>query len=135
VTAYVHLRVAAESYAIPAEHVYQVASLDSVTAVPGSPSGVLGVRSLRGQILPVLDLAVLLGIGRKAPPASLLVAEAGGCLAGFAVDEVSSVGELEDPAEETESGLLAGATLAHGDLIGVIDVARVFDLVGSSGGE
>jgi len=36
------------------------------------------------------------------------------------------VGELADPAEETESDLLVGATLAGGDLVGVIDVPRVF---------
>jgi hypothetical protein len=40
---------------------------------------------------------------------------------------VSGVGELADPAEDTESDLLAGAVLSEGDLIGVIDVPRVFD--------
>ena len=39
---------------------------------------------------------------------------------------MSEVGELPDPDEETESDLLAGAMLAEGDLIGVIDVPRVF---------
>ena len=36
------------------------------------------------------------------------------------------VGDLADPAEETESDLLVGATLVGGDLVGVIDVPRVF---------
>jgi len=40
---------------------------------------------------------------------------------------VTWVGELPDPAEETESDLLLGATLADGGLVGVIDVPRVFD--------
>jgi chemotaxis signal transduction protein len=57
----------------------------------------------------------------------MIVAEAGGRRAGFAIDEVSGVGELGDPAEETESDLLVGAALGGGDLIGVIDVPRVFD--------
>ncbi len=58
------------------------------------------------------------------------MAEAGGRQAGFAIDEVSDVGDLPDPAEETESDLLVGATLADGELIGIIDVPRVFDALG-----
>jgi purine-binding chemotaxis protein CheW len=123
----VRLRVVSEAYAMPVEYVLEVADPGDVAAVPRSRPEILGVRNLRGQILPVVDLALLLGVPRTAPPSRLLVVEAGGRRAGFAVDEVSGVGELGDPAEETESGLLVGATLAGGDLIGVIDVPRVFD--------
>jgi purine-binding chemotaxis protein CheW len=124
---HVRLRVASEAYAMPVEFVLEVAELGDIAPVPGSRPEMLGVWNLRGQILPVVDLALLLGIPRAAPPRRLLVAEAGGRRAGFAIDEVSGVGELADPAEEAESELLVGATLAEGDLIGVIDVPRVFD--------
>ncbi|MGD0377449.1 MAG: chemotaxis protein CheW [Streptosporangiaceae bacterium] len=124
---HVRLRVASEAYAIPVEHVLEIADLGQVRAVPGARPELLGVRNLRGQILPVADLARLLEIPRTVPPGRLLVAEAGGRRAGFAIDEVSGVGELADPAEETESGLLAGALFGDGDLIGVIDVPRVLD--------
>jgi chemotaxis signal transduction protein len=126
---YVRLTVACEAYAIPVEHVLQIAPIGEVTAVPGSPASILGVRNLRGQILPVVDLALLLGIARTVPPAHLLVAEAGGRQAGLAIDEVSEVGELADPAEETASDLLMGAALVGADLVGVIDVTRVLDSV------
>jgi len=125
VTVYVRLRVASERYAIPVQHVIEVTELGEVTAVPGSLPEMLGVRILRGRVLPVIDLALLLGIARTAPPGRLLVAEAGGISAGFAIDAVSEVSEMEEPTEETESALLTGATLAGGDLIGVIDVSRV----------
>jgi len=36
------------------------------------------------------------------------------------------VGLLEAPAEETESQFLHGASLDGGELVGVVDVARVF---------
>jgi two-component system chemotaxis response regulator CheV len=127
VSVHVRLRVASEAYAIPVEHVLEIADLGQVRAVPGARPELLGVRNLRGQILPVADLARLLEIPRTVPPGRLLVAEAGGRRAGFAIDEVSGVGELADPAEETESGLLAGALFGDGDLIGVIDVPRVLD--------
>jgi two-component system, chemotaxis family, chemotaxis protein CheV len=123
----VYVRVAAEAYAVAVEHVLEVVDIGDVTAVPGSRPELLGVCDLRGQILPVVDLALLLGITSTAPPRRLLVAEAHGRQAAFAVDEVNGVGDLGEPAEEAESGLLAGAALADGDLVGVIDMPRVFD--------
>jgi purine-binding chemotaxis protein CheW len=127
VSVHVRLRVASEAYAVPVEHVLEVADLGHVWAVPRARPELLGVRNLRGQILPVVDLTLLFGIPRTVPPTRLLVAEAGGRRAGFAIDEVSGVGQLGDPAEETESDLLLGAVLGEGELIGVIDVVRVFD--------
>jgi chemotaxis signal transduction protein len=87
----------------------------------------LGVRNVRGQILPVADLAPLLGLARAVPPGRLLLAEVGGRQAAFAVDEVSGVSELPELAEETQSDLLVGAAFADGELTGVIDMPRVFD--------
>jgi purine-binding chemotaxis protein CheW len=135
VSVYVRLRVGSEAYAMPVQHVREVVGLGQVTVVPGSRPEMLGVRNLRGQILPVVDLAMLLGIDATVPPTRLLVAEAGGRAAGFAIDAVSEVGELQDPTEEAESALLIGATLAGGDLIGLIDVPRVFDSLEGRGSE
>src|SRR5262249_33103954 len=92
--AYLRLRIGAEAYAIPVEFVREVFELGRVEAVPGARPEMLGVRNVRGQILPVADLAPLLGLARAAPPDRLLLAEAGGRRAGFAVDEVSGVSEL-----------------------------------------
>lgn len=123
---HVRLRVGAESYALPVEHVLEVAELGEITPVPGSPRAVLGVRNLRGEVLPVFDLAAVFGIERDGGAARLLVAEHDGKRAGFAIDEVTDVGELSAPAEETESQFLRGATLDEGELVGVVDVQRVF---------
>jgi chemotaxis signal transduction protein len=124
---HVHLRVAGEAYAVRIENVLEVVRLGEVTAVPGARAELLGVLNLRGRVLAVADLAPILGLRRTAPPARMLVAESGDREAGFVIDEVVDVGELQDPTEATESALLAGATLADGDLIGVIDLDRVFD--------
>lgn len=126
---FVRLRIASETYAMPVGHVLEVAELGRVRPVPGAGPELLGLRNRRGEILPVIDLALLLGIPRTGPPRRMLVAEASGREACFAIDEVSGVGELGEPAEETRSDLLAGATLAGGALIGIIDVTRAFDAV------
>jgi purine-binding chemotaxis protein CheW len=135
VTVYVRLQVGGEQYAAPVAGVAAVAGLDEVTKVPGAPPAVLGVRNLRGQILPVIDLAALLGTGHAGRPQRLLVAEAGGRRACLAVDGVSGVAELPEPAADTEARLLAGTVLDNGELIGVIELSRVFDAVQEAGGQ
>ena len=124
---HVRLRVGGEAYALPVEHVLEVAELGDVSVVPGAPSEVLGVRNLRGQVLSVVDLAALLGIGREGTPQRLLVAEQGGRRAGLAIDEVTDVGPLPEPAEETQSDFLTGAALVDDELVGFVDVARLFE--------
>jgi len=128
-TVHVRVRVGLESYALPVEHVLEVADLGHLSPVPGASSSVLGVRNLRGQVLPVFDLARVFGVEREGAPLKLVVAEDGARRAGFAIDEVTDVGELPDPSEEGESAFLRGATLVGDALVGVIDVPRLFDAV------
>ena len=123
---YAQLRLVAEAYAVPIGNVVEIASLGDLTAVPGARQEILGVRNLRGQILPVIDLAQLLGLKPVAPPGQLLVAESGSIKAGFAIDEVSHVGELPDPSEGADSDFLLGAVIHDGQLFAVIDVPRIF---------
>jgi chemotaxis signal transduction protein len=111
---------------MPVEHVLEVAELGDVTPMPGAPAEVLGVRNLRGQIVPVIDLGSVFGIGRTDQPKRLLVAESEGRRAGFAIDEVNDVGDLSDAFEETDSKLLVGSALMDDQLVGIVDVPRLF---------
>jgi len=128
--AYVRFLVAEEAYAVSVLNVLEVASLGEVTPVPGAPREILGVRNLRGKILPVIDLAALLGTHGSEAPGRLLVAESEGRQAGLAIDEVTEVGELAEPVEEAESALLTGTLLQEGNLIGVLNMHAVMDALG-----
>lgn len=123
---HVRIRLGGESYAVAVENVIEVAELGTLSLVPGADSSVLGVRNLRGEVLPVFDLASVLQIRGDSLPQCLLVTEHGSLRAGFAIDEVTDVGVLPPVAEETQSKLLAGAALDDNGLIGVVDVARLF---------
>jgi chemotaxis signal transduction protein len=123
---HVRVRLGGESYAVAVENVIEVGGLGKLSPVPGAHGSVLGIRNLRGEVLPVFDLASVLGITGDGLPQYLLVAEHGSLRAGFAVDEVTDVGGLPPIAEETQSRLLAGAALDDSGLVGVVDVEHLF---------
>lgn len=123
---HVRLRVGGESYAFAVEHVLEVADLGEIAPVPGAGADVLGVQNLRGEVLPVFDLASVFGIAHEGVAQRLLVVEHDGSRVGFAIDAVVGVGELTAPTEEAESTFLRGACLDDGELVGVVDVARLF---------
>jgi purine-binding chemotaxis protein CheW len=119
---HVRVRVGGEDYALPVDAVLEVAELGDVTPVPGSPSEVLGVRNLRGQVIPVVDLATLFGLDGKAGRERVVVAEEGTARVGLAVESVVDVGLVPPPSEPTESPYLTGAALVDGDLVGIVDL-------------
>ena len=124
---HVQVRVGAELYALAVTHVLEVGEIGELTVAPGASRATLGVRNLRGDLLPVFDLAAVLGLPRSEAPQRMLVAERGGTRAGFAVDEVTDVDELPEADQQVDSALLSGAALIDNSLVGVIDVDRLFD--------
>lgn len=130
---HVRFRVGPESFALPVGQVLEVADIGELARVPGAPPSVLGVRNLRGQVLPVIDLATVLGTARTEPAAKLVIAEEAGRRAGLAIDEVTDVSELTGAVQDDDSPFLTGSTLADGELVGIVDVEGVFAAV--EGGE
>jgi chemotaxis signal transduction protein len=124
---HVQVRVGAEQYALPVTRVLEVGEIRALTVAPGASPAILGICNLRGDLLPVFDLAAVLGLPRGDAPQRMLVAERGGTRAGFAIDEVTDVDELPEADQETDSDLLSGAVLIDGALVGVIDMDRLFD--------
>jgi purine-binding chemotaxis protein CheW len=124
-TVHVRVRAGAEDYALPVDSVLEIAELGEVAPVPGAPAAVLGVRNLRGQVIPVIDLASLFGLANDAPFERIVLAEDGDRRAGLAVEAVLDVTDLPDPPEASDSPYLAGAALIDGTLVGVVDVEAV----------
>jgi chemotaxis signal transduction protein len=130
-----HVRVADEHYAVPVEHVLEVAKLGDLTAVPGASLWLLGVINRDGQVLPVVDLAKLLGTRSAGRPACLLVVEDGARRAGLAVEEILDVRPAPAMIEATESKLLRGAALVHGLLVGMLEIGAVLDQAAYGNGD
>jgi purine-binding chemotaxis protein CheW len=123
---HVQFRVGSELYALPVENVLEVAELGDLSVVPGSGPALSGVWNLNGQVLPVFDLARILGVARDGKPSRIVVVEQHGQAAGLAVDEVTEVTSLATDTLEAAGPYLRGAVLEAGRLIGVVDVEQVF---------
>jgi purine-binding chemotaxis protein CheW len=131
----VHVRVLAggEHYAIPVDSVLEIADRGEISEVPGAPAEVLGVRNLRGQVIPVIDLVTELGLQSSAERERIVVVEDSGRLASLAVDGVVDVGALGEVTEDVDSPYLHGAILVDGALVGLIDVGALFERIAPSG--
>jgi purine-binding chemotaxis protein CheW len=141
VETYARFTVGPEQYGVPVRHVVEIRELGACTPVPGAPPAILGVRNVRGQVLPVADLASVLGVNCGADsagqvPGLMLVAEHAGLTAGLSISDVIDVGELPEPSpaddltrppgREGRHDLVVGTTMADDQLIGVLDVPKVF---------
>ncbi len=95
------LRLGEEEYAFGVADVIEIIGATVPRAVASPDPWVRGVISLRGRIVPVLDLATRLGLPGQAPADhKIVIIETDGGVAGVVVDDV--VGVLEVGAERIE---------------------------------
>lgn len=80
-------------YAIDIMQVREIRGWTASTPLPHAPPHVLGMINLRGQILPVIDLGSLLGVGETTVAASsvVMVAQIGEHVVGLLVDAVCDI--------------------------------------------
>jgi two-component system chemotaxis response regulator CheV len=84
-----------ELYGINVFKVREILAMPAITAVAGANDEILGVADIRGQIIPVIDLAKVTGCRPKNGPKILLVTEFARTTQGFAVEEVDDIVRLE----------------------------------------
>ena len=94
----VSFRLGREEYGVDIMTVREIRSWTSTTTLPNAPSYVRGVINLRGSVLPVVDLAARLGMGRVEDNRSnvIIVIEGDGQLTGLLVDAVSDILTVND---------------------------------------
>lgn len=102
-------RMGSERYAVETRHLRAVQWASSVTPVPCTPAFVLGILSVRGEIVTLLDLATMIGLRSAAPSVSeavpVLLLGLPGMRAGLVVEEVLGVERLKlDGLQPAPSG-------------------------------
>lgn len=110
---YLAFALAAEQYAVPIGDIREILKLMPITEVPRAPADVIGIVSVRGQLVTLFDLRRKLGLPLLAPTPRtriLLTEGAEGEVVGVYVDEVLQVYRLA--AGEIEQAEALGGQLA-----------------------
>lgn len=130
------VEVAGEPYALPIERVREIVRFRPLTKLPRAPELVLGVISLRGEIVQVLDLRRALA-AELSPPTQrsriVVLHSDEGDIAGWLVDAVSEV--LRVPESDLtpppgDAGELVIAICQRGDrFVSLLEPDRMQSLV------
>ncbi len=94
---YLTFRLADETYAMSVASIREVLEVPRITRVPRMPAYLEGIINLRGNVVPVMDLAQKFGIGKTAftQDTSVIVTEITGVFSDDA-DETLVVGIFSD---------------------------------------
>lgn len=123
-----------ETYGINVFKVREVMRTPKITAAPDMPASVEGMVSLRGALVPVIDLAKYSGITSEAPREIMIVTEYNGHTQGFLVEGVDTILRLDwgkmrvppDMLTAQTGGLVTAVTeLEDSRLVMMMDVEKV----------
>lgn len=123
-----------ETFGINVFKVREVMRIPEITRAPDMPAAVEGMVSLRGTLVPVIDLAKYIGIVTDTPPSIMIVTEYNGQTQGFLVGEVDTILRLDwsemrvPPAMLTAQmgGLVTAVTeLKDKRLVMMLDVEKI----------
>ncbi len=107
---FVTLGLGASRYAIEVSKVREILARFDVAPLPKTPAYIQGIISLRGDIIPVVDLRVRFELPAKArdDESRIIVVELPDCQVGIKVDRVFEVLKLDEAAIEPPPPLVAG---------------------------
>jgi purine-binding chemotaxis protein CheW len=134
-TLYLTFLVHGDEYAVELTRVREILELLSIARVPSTPPAIRGVAYVRGNMLPVVDLAVRFGLGELAVTRWTCVVvvnvanEGAPITVGLLVDRVSQLIDL-DPARlaavpndgASSREWIRGSSVIAGRRISVLDV-------------
>ena len=123
-----------ETFGINVFKVREVMRTPPITAAPDMPDAVQGMVSLRGALVPVVDLGTYVGVGADAQREIMIVTEYNGHTQGFLVEGVDTIlrldwSQMRVPPEMLTArlgGLVTAVTeLPDERLVMMLDVERV----------
>jgi purine-binding chemotaxis protein CheW len=130
---YLSFTIAGTDFGLPILAVKEILQFEESTRVPGTPASIRGVINVRGQVVPIVDLAVKFGRRETVPSnrTCILVVEAGiggeRLVVGVLADAVNEV--LDLPTSEIEDAPAFGANVRMDYLTGVGKVGSSFVLL------
>jgi purine-binding chemotaxis protein CheW len=143
---YLTFRLSREIYAVNVANIKEILEFCQVTQIPRTPDYMRGVINLRGNVVPVIDMRLKLGMpsAESTIDTCIIVMEicAGNdtMMVGALADSVLEVLELDSGAMEEapaigtgiNSGVIKAMAKNGDDFIMILDIDEVFDLGGST---
>lgn len=122
-----------ERFGINVFKVKEVCPAGKITRTPNMPSGVEGIVSLRGNVMPVLDMATFMDIHPAEKHQTMMVAEFNSHIMGFLVHSVDRIIRVDWDKVRATEGMLSDKTalitaiteLADGTLVSILDVEQI----------
>ena len=124
-----------ELFGINVFKVREIMVMPTITAVAGSTKHMLGMTNIRGQVIPVIDLAGAVGCNPKNGLNILMVTEYARSTQAFAVEEVDQIVRLDwsqvlSAESNTAGGMITSIARLDGDvdntrLAQVLDVEQI----------
>jgi len=112
-------------FAVPMALVHQVLRHPLVTRIPLSPAGLLGVVNVRGEIVPLLDTAVLTGTGSLSEPPFAVLVSGDDDMVALAAQELPIAADFDEPVGPGTQPGEVGVYSDGGRLVVLIDVEEL----------
>lgn len=132
-TEYLSFRIGDSEYSVEIMSVREIRGWTRTTSLPHAPHFVRGVINLRGTVLPVIDLALRLGLDAGEPEDRnvIIVVDVGSRVMGLRVDAVSDIlsfspDQLQPPPEMTsKSRFVRALTILEDRMVRLLDLEAV----------
>ena len=120
-----------QEYGIDIFKVNEIVPYNKPTKIPNSPAYIEGVLNLRGQVIPILNLKKKFNLEDTGTDerTRIIVANTGGNVAGFVVDEASEVLTVEKDGIEPVSGIVSNIGKKYISGVGKFDNGKMYILL------
>lgn len=134
-TEYLSFRIGDSEYSVDIMSVREIRGWTQTTSLPHAPRFVRGVINLRGTVLPVVDLAMRLGLAETEPEERnvIIVVDIGSRVLGLRVDAVSDIlsftqAQLQRPPDVSNGSrapFVKALTILEERMVRILDLETV----------
>ncbi|MCY6383231.1 chemotaxis protein CheW [Hoeflea prorocentri] len=132
----ISFRLGDQDFCVDIGSIREIRGFAQATALPNAPRHVLGVINLRGSVIPVVDLAAMLGFATIEPNerCAIIVTEISGKMVGLLVENVSDMVSVSadqiQPTPDVDDGFdhhsIKGVVALEDQLICFLDLDVLF---------
>ena len=132
---FIGIRLGKELYGIPVERIRKIVKPLQITSIPGTAPHIMGLMNLQGEILCIVDVKILLNMGKAIPAENcrVVVIKTAEGPVGVFCDEVMDIYDIVKKDIETTlpalnreiGGYVLGQVQIDNGLMGILDIERL----------